>query len=468
MFNGQNSVLWRNIRDAYWGEIQEMYKSLRSAGTLSYDTIMAKFTNHQKAWPEAIWNEDAYEKYLEPLVNDNDASYLSMLQGDKSSQRDWWMFNGFRYRDSKYHTSDALSNYIMLRAYAAGDITVTPYSHICPSAKYGSYDVPGDEPIRIKRNSTTTLECPLDEMDDTEVYIYSADRIAEIGDLSGLVVGYADFTRAVKLQKLILGSSADGYTNPNLKELYVGNNELLTLLNIGNCTQLAQAVDLSGCASIEEIHAKGSAITGISLPNGGHLKTLELPATITNFTIRNQKMLKTAEFEGYGSISTLSVENTPNLPIEEIVNGSTALTRVRLFNVDWTAASEENLSAMIEKLKTCGGLDASGQNTANAVVSGKVRIAAISGELLSTINDAFPELVVVVDGVPNYLVRYLNYDGTVLYKAVVGEGDNAVDPITTGAIETPTREGTDTTGFVFKDWGTGLHCPEFRQQKARQ
>ena len=215
VFNGQESVLWCNVRDAFANEIAAMYAELRNGTAFSYEEVVRRYTEHQAVWPEAVWNEDAYEKYLEPLLNDGDASYLTMLQGNKASQREWWLHNGFRYRDSKYQCGDASKQVITLRCYAVGDITVTPYSHIWPRIKYGSYTVTE----RGKRNVATTLACPLDTMDDTEVYIYSADRLAEIGDLSPLQVGYANFSMAAKLQKLKLGDGANTYQNTHLTEL---------------------------------------------------------------------------------------------------------------------------------------------------------------------------------------------------------------------------------------------------------
>ncbi len=107
IFNGQESVLWCNVRDAFGDEIRTMYNTLRSGGVFGFETVKERFEEHQAVWPEAVWNEDAWEKYLEPLEHDNDGSYLAMLQGSKASQRAWWLFNGMRYRDSKYRCGDA-------------------------------------------------------------------------------------------------------------------------------------------------------------------------------------------------------------------------------------------------------------------------------------------------------------------------------------------------------------------------
>jgi hypothetical protein len=88
------------------------------------------------------------------------------------------------------------------------------------------------------------------------------------------------------LQEIILGSDAEGYENPNLSSLSVGANELLTLVNVQNCTNPAfQTVDLSACHGLETVLANGSALTGLTLPNGGHLKTLKLPGSFTTLTI---------------------------------------------------------------------------------------------------------------------------------------------------------------------------------------
>ena len=67
-----------------------MYQELRSTKAITYEKVEKMFEDHQDKWPEAIFNEDAQYKYLDPLINDNDASYLGMLQGSKEEQRKWW------------------------------------------------------------------------------------------------------------------------------------------------------------------------------------------------------------------------------------------------------------------------------------------------------------------------------------------------------------------------------------------
>ena len=460
VYNGQNSVLWKNIRDGFSSELKTMYNTLRSmsdadgsAGSpFSYAKVAKRFNDHQSVWPEALWNEDAFIKYLQPYLLQGE-NYLSMLQGNKASQRDWWLFNRFRYLDSKYQCGDAASNYITLRCYAVGDITVTPYADLYPRVKYGSYTAF----CRGARNQSYVMVCGLDQMNDTEVYIYSADRLASVGDLSALQVGYANFSMATKLQSIKVGDTDSEYENTRLKEFYVGNNDLLTTVNLANCSALGtdtqRSIDLSGCMSLEEVDIRGTALQGINLPVGGHLTTLLLPETLTNFTIRNQANLETLSFEGNSALETLRVENTPNVPIETLINISTNLGRVRLVNVEWTATDATSLEATYDKLITCGGMDASGANTPKAVVSGTVYVdEEISSTLLNNFTDNFPDLLIIADGEATCTVRFRNWDGTILNTQTCGLHESVLDPVLNELIDVPTRPVFNRIIYTYSGW----------------
>ena len=449
VFNGQTSALWCNVRDAYAAELQSMYAELRNGNIWSYENLKARMETHQATWPEAIWNEDMYIKYLQPFLLKRE-NYLEMLQGDKKAQRDWWLFNAFRYRDSKYQCGDAQKNFITLRCYKKGNITVTPYSHIWPRIKYGSATVT----CRGVRNQSYVMECPLDTMNDTECYIYSADRLSSVGDLSHLNVGEAQFGYATKLQEIILGSDAEGYQNTMLNKLDVGNNELLTLLNIQNCVNLSVPIDVSGCHGLESVLANGSKITGITLPDGGHLHTLRLPNTLTNLTILNQKNITTLELAGEENLSTLRIENTPNIDLETIITNATNLNRVRLVGVEWMAANETSLMSNVRKLAACSGLSALGTNLDKAVLTGRVHVDAISDESLEEINTAFPELIVVVAGMPKFFIRYLDWDNTLLYRYIANEGSAAIDPVATSIISAPARAAEEDAKYTYVGWSS--------------
>lgn len=398
VYNGQDSVLWRNLRATRFEQIKAMYQQLRSDGLLSYEDVNSRFEKHQAKWPEAIFNEDAYYKYLEPLFTDGTGAYLSMLQGSKSEQRKWWLYNRFRYIDSKYNAGDAQKDFITLRGYAKSDITVTPYADIYATIKFGSYLVQK----RALRGSSYVMECPMDTVNDTETYIYSASQLADVGDLSGYKVGYADLSMGTKLQSIKLGDVSSDYSNPNLVTLYLGNNTLLKTLDVRNCPNLGtgeqKSVDISGCTNIEEVYFDGTAISGVTLPNGGILKTLHLPETVTNLTIRNQTAITDFTMPGYSNITTLRLENVSDaVPMWDIFNAIPENSRVRLIGFDWSFESADEVAALYNRLTTMRGLDENGNNVDIAQMKGIVRSPIIDSDTLSGFAENFPSIEVKVE-----------------------------------------------------------------------
>ena len=454
VFNGQQSVMWINLRQAFAPEIKAMYRSLRSTGALSYDLVETAFEEHQAKWPEAIFNEDSWFKYIDPLVNDG-TDYLDMAQGSKAEQRKWWLYNRFRYIDSKYNAGDALTDVITLRAYARGDITVTPYADIYPTIKYGSYLVSE----RGHRNVATLLPMPagLTTLNDTEVYIYSASQLAGIGDISALKVGLVDLSNATKLQSLKCGDSSASYTNSNMYSLTLGNNTLLKTIDARNCTGLGDttqeghsqtAVDISGCTNIEHVYFDGTNIRSLTLPVGGILKTLHLPSTVTNLTVRNQAAITDFTMPSYANITTLRVENSSSaIPVLNILAAMPANSRVRIIGFTMTVSTTDDVEDFFDRLDTMRGLDESGNNLDNPVVSGTITgLGTITGAWLAQMNARYPNVTIEYQHITSNLYYY-NYDGTeLLYtESITDGGDGAY-------AGQPARAATAANTYTFAGW----------------
>lgn len=439
VFNGQNSVLWNNLRDAFGPEIATMYKNLRAEGTLSYANVEARFENHQSKWPEAIFNEDAKFKYIDPLTDTGTTAYLEMLLGSKTEQRKWWLYNRFRYMDSKWNAGDALSDIITIRGYAKSNITVTPYADIYPTVKYGSYVVSQ----RGHRDTQYTLVCPLDELDDTEIYIYSASQLASIGDVSGLLPGYCDFSNAVRLRHLKVGSNASGYSNPKLEHLSIGSLPLLQDIDVRNCPNLTETVDLSGCVNLEEANFAGTGVTGVQLANGCAIETLVLPNTITNLTLRNLTHLQMLTVAGYSNITTLWLEgNSAAVNTLNIFNSIATGARVRILGIQWSIS---NWSTFFTRLKSMRGLDESGNNTDLPQLSGSIYTSTISSGDLAYMRENFPNVTMTYTTLQS-TVYYYNEDGSSLYqtKSVSNGG--------TAPSYTPTKASTPQYTYTFAGW----------------
>ena len=444
IYNGQQSVLWINVRAAFFEDIKAMYQKLRSNGTLSFPVTEQRFEEHQAKWPEAVFNEDAYFKYLHPLVEQNTASYLTMLQGSKAEQRKWWLYNRFRYLDSKYNAGDALTDVVTLRGYAKDDITVTPYADIYATVKYGSYLVQQ----RANRNVAYTLACPLSNVNDTEIYIYSASQLQSIGDLSGLMVGYADFSMATRLQSLKVGDAADSYSNGNLTELYLGNNTLLRMLDVRNCPNLKQAVDVSGCTNIEHLYFERTAVTGVQLPNGGILKTLHLPETVTNLTIRNQTGITDFVIGEYDNISTLRLENVSEVfDLWEILHSIPVGARVRVTGLERSFEDAADILTFYDLLDTMRGLDENGNNTEKAQVSGTFTIDTLTGNDLAEMQERYPNIKIQYNHFTAQVNFYDDSGSTLLKTVTVYDGGD-----TTYGSSNPTKSSTAQYSYSFTGW----------------
>lgn len=465
VFTGQESVLWNNVRKCFQPELVELYKEVRANPDkpFSYEEYIKRVNDHQEQWSEMCWNYDAQFKYLDTYERGH--ASLAALQGNKKSQREWWLYNAFKYRDSKYHAGDASKNYILIRTNGHGQIDIVPYSHIYAEVEWGEAKT---ERKRATRNETVSFDTSgIETVFNLETHIFSADRIVDVGDLSPLQVGYCDVSAAKKLQRLLLGSTEEGYRNGNLRGVVVSQNELLREIDVSNCYDLGngsgqgdtRTLDVTACPCLEIFRGHGTALKGVEFSNGGRLKEVYLPGTIASLILRNQKQIEVLDVESYENVATLGLTNIPNMNIEELVSQMPKLDRIALENVSWTASSAEALMATITKLSKCDGLKIDGTTLPKQpILTGRVYIDDLSDELLQQINLLFPGLTVVVAGVPKFFIRYRNYYNEIVYSYVASEGEAAIDPTNPpegwpdAAIPKPEVPETEDTRLIWTGW----------------
>lgn len=482
VYNGATSTLWVNFKAAFWDKIQEKYRELRSDKRLSKKKLEeAYITNQADKWSISIYNEDSDYKYVSMVRSDDDESNLGQVRGTGVEHLYYMIDNRFVYCDSlMYAGNDEDYNYpddyVSLRIYTPVDendnprtdlavtpnanITTTYFSNMYGGAKYKANGTLLQE--RVTANVPYTFVPPVnsdtgeqEKFNNTETAVFGASQLSSLGDLSPLYCGSVKVAKAKKLVELIVGSGIEGYKNENLWELEVGTNKLLKKVDVRNCPKLVDPLGLANCPNIQEIYATGSGITGVELPKSGYLKKAYLPGTLTNLTVTNQKYIEEFELEGYDNLTTLRIEDTVNIPVEDIMLNAPNLNRIRLIDVQWEAESEEALVQTIAKFKTCLGLDANGNNTDNAVVTGRVHVAEkVSNEVVGDIYNSFPDLVIDDESDEIYIVNYKDRDGNILYSTRVAEGTSAIDPIEAGYIEMPEAIVTETYKYEFAGWST--------------
>lgn len=470
VFNGCTSVLWNNVQKAFASELNEMYTKLVNWG-MNYNNMVDLNESHTEIISEAMFNEDADFKYIQPLLQDNIGTYLYIAQGSRLEHFKWWLKNRFDYLNSKYNTSGYVSDYATMRLYTplnengevdnslpvrpSANFDVQSYISEYVRIKFGSITV-GE---RVQKGETVRISSPDIKFNDTETIIYGASNISDLGDLSPKYPGTVDLSNAIKLNKVIVGSGVTGYKNTNLTNLSVGNNKLLEIVDVRNCPNLIGTLDLSGCDNIQEIYAQGTSITAVALANGGSLKKMYLPATVTNLTLRNQHALSILSLAGYTNLTTLRVENCETVDISNILKSATNLARVRLLDVNITADNWD----VLEMLGELQGIAEDDTTISTPIVTGTYYAKASSSAQLEAMRQKyatiFPDLQIDAAHPVYWTVNFVNYDGTILDSQTVEHSMSAVDPLTrpTNPIATPTRPADDICySYVFSRWDSAL------------
>ena len=520
VYNGQDSVLWCNYRDAFPNVVRDTYAELRSTKLTEQKLLSQFIDNGSDMWSASVYNEDAEYKYVSLARPEYDAdgdgksdatsTYLYQVTGNGEHHFKYFVANRLKYCDSKWYAGNYFTDQIYLRIYtprlagypegatdeekaiidakneatttslaavpASADITVVPYSDVYAGVRYKA--VSGDDITlnlqqqRVSKNSSTTFRAPInpdtgrqEEFNDTETYIYGASDLSSLGDLSPLYCGYIDVSRATKLTHLQIGNHAEGYQNLNLHHLSVGSNQLLKTIDITNCVNLADPLDVSNCKNIEEIYAEGSGITSVILPDSGYVRIIKLPDTITNLTIKNQLYIETLSFENYRGIKTLCIDNCPTIDTVSLLNkckdesGNFTVERVRLTGINWPNASLE----FLRSLYTIRGLSEDGSNTNDAYLIGTAHISKLTGAEMAEIKSHYPYLTITYDELTANIV-FMDSTGTIeLSRQTVisrdSKASNAYCPVRAGELQEPTKEATKQYYFHWNGWTTQKDNP---------
>ena len=487
IFNGSDAVVWNNLRKTHFGEIKAMYNKLRnlkpessvSGTSLSYEEIEKRFEKHQETWPAKVFNEDAYFKYVIPYTGgDPDMGIepyneaLSMCLGAKVEQRKWWLYNRFRYLDSKYEAGLATEKQITFRAYKGGNIYITPYYDIYIKAKFGtSINFMERGHKGVETEVPVELEMGEDyKPHDTEVWINSADQIMAINGLQNLELDTLDISKAINLQELDLAAT-EVNPNYNLKGLTLDQNTLLRKLDARYCPNLGKGtisnISASQCKSLQKVYLDGTSITGIEFPVGGLLEEISLPNTIKSLYILGHKEITDLSIEGLDDelqITRLRIENVNPYTwgvVTQIMDHMPQATEdnknsVRLVGFDYEFSDVASFKEFISNLDSFKGLNDADDPVAVAQVIGTATVdGTLDYEYVSSVQNRnrYPNLKIMCD--IEKTVTFHNWDGTVL-KTIKGTSYTDVplseDVVYDGA--TPYRADTEILHYRFDGWAT--------------
>lgn len=473
IYRAAKSRFFCRLRDLFKSEMQAMYLDRENANAWSADSLIKQWDEAQSEFPEEVWRLDYQRKYLrtyQGISIDNsipgtaNPRFLTeMMNGRKKYQRRMFERNQELYMATKYFGNRATQEQIMMRfnnpvgSVVGQDYTLylTPYSDMYIGVKFGNVS-----PVNFRAKAGKQYTVPYSIGADTAdiTLIYGASFIQSIGDLSKCYVGDNDFSKASRLQSLVIGSDVEGYKNTYMTKINLGNNKLLEYLDIRNVTGLNSDIDLSQCENLLELHAEGSGATGVIFSNGGKVKKAYMPSVVS-LTVKNLNNLEAFEVENYDKLTTLIVENTPFINTYDIVNAAAKLNILRLIGMDWNSGYNIPDASILNRILGIRGVGNDGYETDIAVLAGKFHSAIVKQKELETYRKTWKDLDVTFNTlIEQYEVKLVNYDDTVLDTQFVDKGEDAVDPITRieNPIPTPTKPSSVSTDFTFDKWDTPL------------
>lgn len=429
-----------------------MYQQLRADGTFNVENDLARFKNHADAWGKRAYNHDAYEKYLEEFYDYGSKTYFSMLNGDKLAQTENFLRNRYNYFDEKYIAGKAPQETITLRGYAKADIPVKMFSKGYITIRWGNTYT--QEPT--DGGEWVTMECPLSNVWDTETMIYMSGEVTGIGDISDYQVGYLDLSKAPRLRSIKIGDESSTFENTHFETLTVGNNPLMESIDVSNCSALVGSTDLSNCLCLSEFKAYGTNLTSVEFPQTGTLETVKLPSSITGFSMKNQNDVEVT-FESDPTLSSLVLEKT-SLDIEEYIGYCDTDARIRLIDIDFGHMTLSDYKDLLEALSAFRGIDENGNTLPDCktTVSGRVHFDSINSDDMEEILEYGFDYIEITATHSSAKVRYYLDDTytTLLYTQTIIDGGDAINPVTSGAITTPTKASTAQYTYAFNGWSS--------------
>lgn len=205
----------------------------------------------------------------------------------------------------KLHELDA-DFFVKLSPYQRSYVTLATDNAPLPSIEYEGTPVRMEFPSNVV---TGVRKSP--QYAEQLLYLYGADYLKDIGDVSLLYPREFELTNATHLQRIILGNDTENYINKKLKSpkfdaaasiAGTGGKPLLkeaVFTNVQIDGQTTVPLDFSSSEKLNIFRALGMNLSAVSFANGVALHTLHLPSTITQLTLKEARNLSDGLITSY-------------------------------------------------------------------------------------------------------------------------------------------------------------------------
>ena len=312
VWNGEKSVLWNLMEQAYPEEraqmMRRMLSKMEELGGLQKGTHQQKlFAFFQKYFfsvvdnfSSMLYNEDGklYEQMKIAMLQGkytNDTDPLGQSLGDGLSPEVAWVKKRIQYLMSKYSFGDydakTAEGAITVRTSAQADATtnsivlrLTPAMKLYPTIAYGTTIMRG---ARTDAGKPCEIVVDINGTSDQQLSVKSANYLLDIGDWSSYVINGALSIIGKRLKRLKLGDENEQNVKILISSLTLGNTTSLEEIDVQNISTLGGSLDMRSNSRLRKFLAGGSSLTEAHFADGGALEEVDYPATTSYIELKN-------------------------------------------------------------------------------------------------------------------------------------------------------------------------------------
>lgn len=398
-WNGEDNVLYNMMEACFKTELRSMMKEILEAmaklGDGSVDSFWEKyFFSTNQYFPAVAYNEMArigyeYAHYQMSIGNyNNDTDPITQSLGSQEEGERQWCKDRTVYMSSyakygEFNPQNPLGGNINYRSTEQMtvnfDLTMAmwlyPVVTVGQSTIFDGQRIKAGEKIRatgVTDSNTQNIVCGVNYMSD-------------IGTWYDKPANETFAFNGKRIRKLIAGTDTKSDIHLKATSLSITPLAALRTLDVHNLSTLTGALDASKNTRLESIDARGTKLTEVSLPAQEFLKTVKLPAAITDLRLDGQRGLNDLTLEGYENLQNVYFNQSTcplidALTLIEKMKDCKQIASVTIIDIDWTDVSTETLEWLLDKqAKLTGKITLSESVQVDATL--KMRMVGIWGNV---------------------------------------------------------------------------------------
>ena len=368
-WNGEDNALYNLLEECFPTDLRSTMNEILSAmARLGGGTVQGcwekYFMSTCQYFPAVAYNEFArigYEYAHYQMVNgnyNNDTDPITQSLGSQEEGERQWCKDRTIYMSSyaKYGEFDPGSpsgGNINYRSTEQMEVkfNLTAAMWIYPVVTIGQSTILDGK--RVKAGESVTATGVTDS--NTQNIVCGVNYMSDIGTWYDKPANETFAFNGSRVRKLIAGTDNKSEIHLKATSLLVGSMTSLRILDIHNLSTVSGSMDVSANVRLESVDARGTSLTGITLPQQEFLTTVKLPSTLTTLHLDGQRGLSVLSLEGYEKLQKVYInqDTCPKIAALDIVNNLKAqsknLSSLTILGIDWTDVSAETLSFLLDK-----------------------------------------------------------------------------------------------------------------------